>query len=83
MLLSYKRILQMFNWNEKNLLKEKAEEPIAELSDVPLPSSMSCEDELGLEIDPYIFLSSSSIPNPIDESHIEASLKLVGLGICV
>jgi len=45
----------MFNWNEKNLLKEKAEEPIAELSDVPLPSSMSCEDELGLEIDPYIF----------------------------
>jgi len=55
MLLSYKRILQMFNWNEKNLLKEKAEEPIAELSDVPLPSSMSCEDELGLEIDPYIF----------------------------
>jgi len=45
----------MFNWNEKNLLKEKAEEPIAELSDVPLPNSMSCEDELGLEIDPYIF----------------------------
>jgi len=55
MSLSYKRVLQMFNWNEKNLLKEKAEEPIAELSDVPLPSSMSCEDELGLEIDPYIF----------------------------
>jgi len=44
---------------------------------------MSCEDELRLEIDPYISLSSSSIPNPIDESHIEASLKLVGLGICV
>jgi len=45
-LLSYKRVLQKFNLNEKTLLKVKAEEPIAELSDVTLPSFMSCEDEL-------------------------------------
>jgi len=30
-LLSYKRVLKKFNLNEKTLLKEKAEEPIAEL----------------------------------------------------